>query len=56
MFRVLYQCSYRPVWYEAGEYAEMAAAVAAAARLHQARAGRPVRVESPAGAVVFQMP
>jgi len=56
MWTVHYLCSYRPVWYEAGEFGDLAAAIVYAAELYRARAGAPVQVRDPAGLVRFQLP
>ena len=55
MWTVEYLCRYRPVWYEAGEHASLAAAIAAAVRLFQ-KTGRPVHVRDDASLVRFQLP
>lgn len=56
MWTLYYLCSFRPVWYEAGEYATLAAAIVAAAELHGARRGAPVEIRDPAGLVRFRLP
>ena len=55
MWTVEYLCRYRPVWYEAGDYYSLAAAIAAAVQLLQ-KTGRPVQVRDEAGLVRFSVP
>ena len=56
MWTVYYLCRYRPVWYEAGEYASLAAAIVAAVEVYQARGGHPVQVRDEAALVRFSLP
>ena len=54
MFQVEYLCSFRPVWYAAGESASLGAAIADCLRLYAARR-RPVRVTDDAGRVRYSL-
>lgn len=52
-FTVLYLCSYRPVWYEDGEYASLPAAVARARQIYLQRRTA-TRIVDWAGRIVWE--